>query len=478
MPKPSRPRLAWFTPLRPVESGISHYNEDLLPIIASVAYVDVYVDGYRATHLAESSSLTIRPAKEFRSRQRRAPYDAIVYQMGNSPAHAYMYRLALEFPGILVLHDTVLHHLMLSMLLPRRGAGRYRTLMTHRYGEAGREAAERTLRGRMPDSLFEFPLSEELIGASRLTVVHSQASRAQVRTLCPDADVMRVPMGVPLPPELPCDEARRRLSLPLDQFVISSVTHVNPYKRIDVVLRVLARLRQSIPARLLVAGSVSPLVPLGRLVALYGLEPSVDLLGFVDDPTARLAVAAADVCVNLRWPSAGETSASLLRTMGAGRPTLITDAGSFQEIPDGAAVKIPPDALEEEMIFALLARLATDIELRNAIGRQARAFIAREHSLSAMAAGYRQVLDVALGASLPAFQVGDEYEHLDLPPLPASDEPDVVIDALANAFAELGLVGDERLLTDCARAAAEIGLMAGKIEARVGNSTKGKEPGR
>ncbi len=35
----------------------------------------------------------------------------------------------------------------------------------------------------------------------------------------------------------------------------------------------------------------------------------------------------------LRHPTAGETSASLLRLLGAGRPTLVTATGSFAELP-------------------------------------------------------------------------------------------------------------------------------------------------
>src|SRR5687768_11472148 len=129
MPESKRPRIAWFTPLRPVESGISLYNEELLPILAAVWTVDVYVDDYRPTHLVETGSLRVRPARDFRAAQRRFPYDAVVYQMGNSPAHAYMYETALEVPGILVLHDTLLHHLIMAMLLRGRRVREYRALM-------------------------------------------------------------------------------------------------------------------------------------------------------------------------------------------------------------------------------------------------------------------------------------------------------------------------------------------------------------
>ncbi|HET9015899.1 MAG TPA: glycosyltransferase, partial [Thermomicrobiaceae bacterium] len=335
MPEAERPRIAWFTPLRPVESGISHYNEELLPVLATAWQIDVYVDGYRPTHLATGDTLRVSSARSFRRRHRANPYDAVVYQLGNSRAHAYMYRTALEVPGLTVLHDTMLHHLILSMLLTR-SRRQYRRLMERHYGDRGLAAAERVLRGHLPKSLFDFPLSEDVVEASRQVAVHSEFARANVLRHSPRACVGVLPMGIPLPPMIAREEARRRLGLPEHEFLLASITHVNPYKRLDMVLRVLARLRTERPVRMVIAGSVAPLVPLERYVAALRLEGAVERLGFVDDATARLVVAACDVCVNLRFPTAGETSASLLRLMGGGRPVLVTGAGSFSELHDDA----------------------------------------------------------------------------------------------------------------------------------------------
>ncbi len=457
------PRIAWFTPLRPVESGISLYNEELLPILAAAWAIDVYVDGYRPIHLSETGSLRVRPAREFRAVQRRRPYDAVVYQMGNSPAHAYMYETALEFPGVLVLHDTLLHHLIMAMLLKGRRVREYRALMERRYGSAGLEVAGRVLKGQVPASLFDFPLSEEIIDASRAVIVHSQASLDQVRSWCPGARAYRVPMGIPIPTAIEQGAARRVLGLPEDQFILASVTHVNPYKRLDIVLRALRRLREDVPAHLLIAGTVSPLVPLQRMVALLGLEDAVDILGFVDDVQARLIVAAADVCVNLRYPTAGETSASLLRIMGSGRPVMVSDVGSFRELPDDAAIKVPVDALEEEMVLGLLRALSADATLRDTIGRNAREFVRREHSLAAMAAGYHQVLEQTLRQWLPEPPRREVAEAFDLPDGKEIAPEDPLISAVATAIVELGLRGDRPLQRNTAEALSEVGLGVGTI---------------
>lgn len=446
-----------------MESGISLYNEELLPILADAWAVDVYVDDYRPTYFTETGSLRVRRAREFRAAQGRRPYDAVVYQMGNSPAHAYMYHTALEVPGILVLHDTLLHHLILAMLLRGRRVREYRALMERRYSTAGREAAGRVLKGQVPASLFDFPLSEEIIDASRAVIVHSQASLDQIRSWSPGTNAYRVPMGIPVPAAIERGTARRVLGLPEGQFILASVTHVNPYKRLDVVLRALRRLREDVPARLLIAGTVSPLVPLKRMVALLGLEDAVEILGFVDDAQARLIVAAADVCVNLRYPTAGETSASLLRIMGSGRAVMVSDVGSFRELPDDAAVKVPVDALEEEMFLGLLRALSADPALRETIGRNAQEFVFGEHSLVAMAAGYHRVTEQVHGITLPeprsrrvseAFQLPDD-QHLTM--------EDPLVTAVATAMVGLGLRGDLRLQRDTAEALSGIGLGVGTI---------------
>ena len=115
----------------------------------------------------------VRPAGEFEREEARRPYDAIIYQMGNSPAHAYMWPLATRHPGLLVLHDYVLHHLHVWLAVNRRQVGYYRGEMAARYGEAGSDVALKTLRGQMPASIFDYPLCERLVEASRAVVVHN-----------------------------------------------------------------------------------------------------------------------------------------------------------------------------------------------------------------------------------------------------------------------------------------------------------------
>jgi glycosyltransferase involved in cell wall biosynthesis len=456
----TRPRVAWFTPLQPVESGISLYNEELLPILAEVMKIDVYVDGYAPTNLRAVTDLNVLPEKRFKA----SDYDLIVYQVGNSPAHLYMLPHAERSPGLLVLHDTVLNHLFVQRAAREGKLEGYREEMQRRYGDSGRRAADRVLKGQAPDDLFHFPMSESLVQASLATLVHSEFAREQVLGWTPDAIVMVSPLGIRPPELLERNVARRLLGIPDDQFIVSSVTHINPQKRFDAVLRAFKRLRSNIPARLILAGSISPNFPLARMISHLGLEQVVETPGYVSDDRARIITAASDVIVNLRYPTAGETSGSLLHSMAASRPVLVSDTGSFNETPFDAVIRIPVDELEESMLVAVLENLANDRELGDEIGRNARRFIKQEHSLERWANRYIDAIAQMTGVPIE-YPASDQREIQIVASQSSSvtAEPDEVLHSVARDIAELGLGGDDEILSDVATASVELGLGVGMI---------------
>ena len=76
-------------------------------------------------------------------------------------------------------------------------------------------------------------------------------------------------------------------------------------------------------------------------------------------------MAACDVLVNLRSPTMGETSGSVIRGLALGKPMLVSDVGWFGELPDGVALKIPVDDYEVATIAGAL-ELAADHGARSA----------------------------------------------------------------------------------------------------------------
>lgn len=390
------PELQMITPLVPLPTGIAQYSRDLLN----------GVDGrWRIRVIAEAGSLapdgwsTIDVSVARRGRTRLADLP-IIYQLGNSAFHRVAFDAALRQPGIAVLHDTVLHHGRLAAMLRGRGGADYRRLMRGLYGDDGERAARAIAAGRQID-LAEFPLVEDIVASARLVAVHSEYARERLLARVPQTPVMRIPMGVPLPDLTPQVAARQALGIPESAFVVASVTHVNPFKRLPVVLRAVRMLRDRVPELLLVvAGSVAPGIDLARQARAYGVENRVRLLGYVSDDHARLVARAADVCVNLRYPSAGETSASLLRLLGAGRPVLVTNDLATAEYPRDAVLPVDVGPWEDELVAELISLLYHDDAAREAAGAAARRFIEAEHGVGRMADGYREAVKAAYGLEL------------------------------------------------------------------------------
>jgi hypothetical protein len=205
-------------------------------------------------------------------------------------------------------------------------------------------------------------------------------------------------MGVPLPPLIERDAARARLGLPLDAPILASFGHINPYKRLEPTLRAVRTLRAEYPGlRYVLVGSISPNYDVRAVIARSGVEDAVTVTGYVERAAFEDYVAAADICLNLRHPTAGETSASLLRLLGAGKPTLVTATGSFTELPADVAAQVDPDLTEGDLILAYCRLLLSRPELAAALGANARNYVAREHTLEVAAARYMRFLSERYG---------------------------------------------------------------------------------
>jgi glycosyltransferase involved in cell wall biosynthesis len=255
--------------------------------------------------------------------------------------------------------------------------------------------------GQFPEALFDYPLSDEVINRAGGIIVHSQYMASLVRGVRPGVLLSVVPMGVPLPPYIPRDEARARLGIDPDLFLITSVGHLNPYKRVTATLRAFKALLMEVPRSLyLLVGSRSPNYDPARQIDMLGLSDKVKTTGYASPSDFAYYLAASDVCLNLRYPTAGETSASLLRIMGAGVPVLVSRTGSFEELPDDAVGKVDVGDIEEDLLLEYLLLLAHRPDLRTAMSNAARRYVANHHTLEAEARGYLEFVASIQGSGV------------------------------------------------------------------------------
>jgi glycosyltransferase involved in cell wall biosynthesis len=208
---------------------------------------------------------------------------------------------------------------------------------------------------------------------------------------------------------------------------------LNMNKRIPQLLEAFASYRRKRPgARLLLVGGSGERFDIGRRLERLGLTEGVERMDYVPEERMWSLMAACDVLVNLRYPTMGETSGSVIRALALGQPLLVSDVGWFSELPDDAVLKVPVDDYEVATIEAALTVAA---EHGAALGAAARAYVEREHALPQVADAYARALEAAAG--------GDAVD-------------DAVLLRIAEAASEVGIDDASAL----ARAARESGILS------------------
>jgi glycosyltransferase involved in cell wall biosynthesis len=373
-----RLRLAYFSPLPPARSGIADYSADLLPALAARADVTLFADGAGSV-----AGLPRRPLDAFPAE--RWAYDLPLYHMGNSAHHAAIYRLLRRFPGVTVLHDFYLHHLLADLTLGAGSFAAYAREMGYDLGQAAAPLLRDIRSGRAENPLYEVALNQRVIDSSLGLIVHSQTVADWIRAVRPAARVAVV--SQPIPP-LRVHSRRAELNLPAEALLIAAVGQVTAAKQLPLALRAFRRLLDFAPqARFLIVGEVLREVDLDGAIGELGLGERVIRLDYVESLDAFNDWAAtADVVLNLRYPTLGETSAAALRVMAAGRALVVFDHGWYGELPDDAAVKVPP--LDEEALLLALLELAGDPARRAALGAAAARYVAERCDPAAVAEAY------------------------------------------------------------------------------------------
>ena len=422
----SAPRLAWFTPLPPTKSGIAQYNSELLPDLASAFHIDLFVDDSHQSFRSPAPTLRIYSAHDFVWMAERNRYDLVVYQLGNAPCHDYMWAYLSRYPGLVVLHDGQLHHArgrtLLQQWIPRKQD--YRREFWFNHPDANPDLAELGAEGLLGSLTYFWPMLRIVVESSRRVLVHNEWLADRIREAHPGAAVDVVEMGVPEP--TPRDGAREQFrakhGIAADAIVFTAFGKVTPEKRVREAMRAMASISQAVPqAHLLVAGETVEYYDLEADAAALGIADRVTFVGYVADEEIDEYLAASDVCLCMRWPTSRETSASWLRCLAAGKPTISTDLVHMADVPTvdprdwsvlearlksrptgktlAGPVGVSIDILDEDHSLKLaLRRLATDEALRASLGRNASVLWSQRFRIEQMASGYRGIIERALAA--------------------------------------------------------------------------------
>lgn len=361
-------RIAWFTPLSE-RSAIAEFSLHVGAALAAHAEVELWIPGTLDARTTELP--TVDFVADPVSLERLPRYDLTVYNLGNHAGyHAAIYEASKRHPGTVVLHDRVLHHFFFSHWYFSGRRDLYVERMEALHGDEGRRIAEDSLAGlRRPaweddEAVRRFPFIEEALGGARAAVVHAadQAEEVSGRWYGP-VGALFVPGYAPAQME---EESLPAPLRPDGRLTLLTMGHVNRNKQIDRVIEAIADAGLHDRVRYIVIGPADSNggygIELERLIQTRGLEGTVQLAGYQPDNVLGKLVREADILVNLRYPSFEGGSASLMQGLALGKPTLVYDAASFAELPDGAVVKIPPS--DASALVRALERLVTSEGLR------------------------------------------------------------------------------------------------------------------
>lgn len=385
-------RIAYLSPLPPARTGIADYSGELLPHLAKWVDLTLFSQRPQAVAPALREQFTILPLEAYPEQRRQS--DLTLYQMGNSRHHDAVYRLFLAYPGLVVLHDFVLHHFIQNRTAAAGDHGAYARALGYELGPAGFKAAAAIRYGRIEPPWYSVPLNRPVLDRALGLIVHSRFVKEKIAQQRPDRPVVVVPALIS---HYPADSLRHQLRWPEEAVIFAGAGQITRNKQIDLALRAFARLRRRFPNvyYLLIGEPVPAELDLPALLAELELEEAVHCTGYVPE-LGQFAgwMAAADVVVNLRYPTAGETSATALRALAAGRPLIVFNHGWYRELPDDAGLKTAPG--DEDALLAAMTQLAQSADLRREMGRQGAAHAIAHHHPSQVAQQYLNAMQLFL----------------------------------------------------------------------------------
>lgn len=328
-------------------------------------------------------------------KDKMASSDVVLYHMGNSALHSKVYDWALRKPGVVVLHDAVLHHFFLGQL----NRDNYVSEFVYNYGEWTRQFADELWLNRAVSSCdaryFRYPMLRRIVERSRVIVVHNPGAARLVQeavTGCNATPIVEIPHFAEEPHQLDDSSRgviRKRLGIPPGTVVIGSFGYQRPTKRLRSLLRALRDIER--PYRLLMIGEF---VSSSYRQALEPLLDGVPAIRrpYVSEREFLDLVEITDICVNLRSPSAGETSAITVKLAAAAKPVIMSAGAESSRYPEDSFWRVDPGETELETLRAMLRVLVENRPLRVTMGLRARDYVLAHHALPHTAKLYSNAL--------------------------------------------------------------------------------------
>jgi glycosyltransferase involved in cell wall biosynthesis len=378
-------KLAFVSPLPPEKTGIANYSAVLLHGLSRYYDVTCIVDQASIEEFWNQKNLPVRDLSWFQANGHL--FDRFLYQFGNGPTHKHMFYLVQRFPGIVVLHDVFVGHLVDWMESTAYAPNLFKKEI---YREAGWAALLADRRNGKDWSKTHFQANGALLENSLGLIVHSKFAAALLRTnpVCDPEQPVRVIPFLPYPPEIPAGaEARRELGFGSDDFVVCSFGWLAPQKRNDLLISAWtnSELSRDPRCRLIFVGEDPANWFTPDIIAAKASR--VKKTGYISEEEYAQYLAAADLAVQLRLESRGETSGTIFDCLASGIPVITNAHGANAEFPPGTVLWLPEHCSASDLAEKLTL-LYSQPSLRQKLSEQGYNYLRLQHNPAQIAAHY------------------------------------------------------------------------------------------
>ena len=399
-----KPRLAFVSPLPPERTGIADYAGDLLPALSNYYDIVLIHEAVGDERISPVLGLPIQNLAWFMSHAHE--FERVIYQFGNSPFHSYMLALLRSYPGVVVLHDFFLSGLWDYCELARIDLSAWSDALyySHGYGpmlarfQAKQDAHVRNI----------YPANLEVLERASSVIVHSEHAKQMAQHWYGPKAASQwhcIPLLRTPPLSIACTHARETLGIDPSAFVVCSFGFVAHTKFSQALLDawLASKLASKVNCQLIFVGQNHGGAygqQLSQTIEENPLGLTVTITGWVDKEQYELYLQAADVGVQLRCDSRGETSAAVLDCLNFGLPTIINCHGSMAEINSDAAYVLEEVFTQEQLVHALETLHSQPAE-RERLRNQALYTMRYDHDPRSCAAQYAAVIEANYYARYP-----------------------------------------------------------------------------
>ncbi|MDE6835200.1 MAG: glycosyltransferase, partial [Ruminococcus sp.] len=395
----TKSKIAFFTPLPPLESGISDYSYDIINALSRYFDIDVFVEETYNADCNFPANVSLYSHRAYPIRYEN--YKDTIFQVGNSEYHFYMYQYIRKYHGTVVLHDYNLHGAFYhyAVTLCNGNYSLYRTFIDNDFPDCDNYINALRNGSANPD-LYGMELNSYITDSADRIIVHSQYSRRKLLEKNIARNVTVIPLYAEILPLTESTSLKIKNNFQADKVIISAFGGIHRTKRIIPLLKAFSELRKKFDnIHLMLVGKPAPDIQaeLENFINSGNLQDSVTITGYTSIEKFKEYIDMSDICINLRYPYNGETSGSLMRILAKGRCAVVNDIGSFSEIPDNACMKIPSvekmgEINESGEIYKALKELIENPTERLNIEKNAREYAENVLDINKIAVKYSEII--------------------------------------------------------------------------------------